>query len=182
MNKPLDDQYLEWLYKLVSSNKEREGPRSRWQLLHHIHGIPFSWFVPNDDNRAEDGKELREEFIYEAGVNVEESWLDLECSMLEVLLALARRAAFESSEPPDEWFWKLIENINLLGLIDRYYDRDAQSQIDEAINRVLMRTYTRDGHGGLFPLRQARRDQRKVEIWYQMASYLLEGHSVNDGR
>jgi hypothetical protein len=39
---------------------------------------------------------------------------------------------------------------------------------------VIWRTYDRRGHGGLFPLQRSNRDQRRVEIWYQLSEYLLQ--------
>ena len=42
------------------------------------------------------------------------------------------------------------------------------------------RRYKRSGEGGLFPLKNAAKDQRKVEIWYQLSSYLLENYVDNE--
>ena len=33
-----------------------------------------------------------------------------------------------------------------------------------------------DGFGGLFPLKHAKKDQRKVEIWYQLQNWLMENY------
>jgi hypothetical protein len=47
----------------------------------------------------------------------------------------------------------------------------------DCIDRFLSRKYDYNGVGGIFPLRKgASEDQRNVEIWYQMQSYLMENY------
>jgi hypothetical protein len=66
----------------------------------------------------------------------------------------------------------LMENLDL----ERYNDNTpfSDAAIDELLDRVIWRTYRRNGAGGLFPLKRTREDQRQVEIWYQLCAYLLE--------
>ncbi len=136
----------------------------------------FVWLIPNDDNRAEDGKALRYEFINEQGIDeVDQEWLDLGCSFLEMLIALARRAAFESDDEVVEWFWRFIFNLGLNNHTDSAYTRETEREVDNVLDTVIFRTYDADGLGGLFPLTHPRQDQRKVELWYQLAAYLTEG-------
>ena len=75
---------------------------------------------------------------------------------------------------PDIWFWHLIETLDLEQFNDRKYDDHAQEEIAEILDRVIWRTYAPNGDGGLFPLRNPTKDQRKVELWYQLNAYLLE--------
>ena len=136
----------------------------------------FVWLIPNDDNRAEDGKELRYEFINEQGIDeVDQAWLDLGCSVLEMMIALARRAAFESDDEVVEWFWRFIFNLGLNNHTDIAYKSATEREVDNVLDTVIFRTYDADGLGGLFPLTHPRQDQRKVELWYQLAAYLSEG-------
>ena len=136
----------------------------------------FVWLIPNDDNRAEDGKELRYEFINEQGIDeVDQAWLDLGCSVLEMMIALARRAAFESDDEVVEWFWRFIFNLGLNNHTDIAYKSTTEREVDNVLDTVIFRTYDADGLGGLFPLTHPRQDQRKVELWYQLAAYLSEG-------
>lgn len=44
--------------------------------------------------------------------------------------------------------------------------------VDEAIWRLLNRTYDRDGKGGLFTIRGWKRNAREAEIWHQLMAYL----------
>jgi hypothetical protein len=135
----------------------------------------FVWFVPNDDNRASDGRELRHEWAAATNAEVDSQWLETGCSFLEMLIALSRRCSFEAFDDGNDsasWFWQLIDNLGFTGYRD---GTDFEPEEVEAIvYRVMWRTYDRDGNGGLFPLRCAKKDQRKVEIWYQLSEYLLQ--------
>jgi len=168
----LDDQYLTWLYSQVSIVKTRPSSRTFWNLFRQLFSIEFAWFVPNDDNRAEDGRELRCEWSTVANVEVDDAWLDLGCSFLELLIGLSRRLAFETNGDVSDWFWHLINNLGLLG----YHDRSnfKTEDVEERTSAVIWRTYEPSGNGGLFPIRNSNNDQRKVEIWYQISEYLLQ--------
>lgn len=175
MSEPLDELYLRWLYEQVGNVKVRSRNRTYWDLFRQMFRKPFVWFIPNDDNRAADGICLREQFLEDEGFDIFEvdpDWLGMECSFLEMMVALARRLSFEDEGSPASWFWRLLENLGLEDCTDRSkYDR---AKVDHIINTVVWREYDADGHGGLFPLRHARSDQREVEIWYQMNEYLIE--------
>ena len=171
----MDDGYLEWLYSLVAAVTNRNPSRSYWCLFRRLYTTPFIWLVPNDDNRAADGKELRSEYIWNEGIiQVDQEWLDLECSFLEMLIAFSRRLAFESFGTADEWFWKLLENLGLSTFTDISYNAEIDQKVEKVLDVVNNRKYAKNGEGGLFPLRHAAKDQRKVELWYQMSSYVLE--------
>lgn len=173
MNEPLDELYLTWLYEHVAPVKLKTPSRTYWNLLRLLFKTEFVWWVPNDDNRVEDGRDLRDEFLADQGIDVEdEDWLDLGCSMLEMLIGLSRRLAFEAEGEPRIWFWEMIDNLGLYGYNDAApFNKDT---VQEIVDQVIWRTYRRDGFGGLFPLQRATRDQREVEIWYQLNAYLLE--------
>lgn len=173
MKKPLDELYFTWLYGQVSSVKEKNPSRTYWVLLRHLYQKEFVWIIPNDDNRSEDGKELRYLFVEEQGIrSVDKNWYHLGCSIFEMLIALSRRLAFETDDEPLGWFWKMIENLGLERFNDNVpYPKD---EIEEILNTVIFRTYKRNGSGGLFPLRRTSKDQREVEIWYQVCDYILE--------
>lgn len=173
MTEVLDDQYLTWLYDQVGDVKDRSRSRTYWNLFRQLYSIEFFWLVPNDDNRAEDGRALREEWANEYRLNLDPAWRSRGCSFLEMLIALSRRTAFESDGRTETWFWHLIDNLGLSDCTDRYsYD---QTEVDARIHAVIYREYDRNGRGGLFPMRRAFKDQRHVEIWYQMNAYLLAG-------
>ena len=175
-DRTLDARYLDWLYKNIGPLQNRNPARSYWMLACALFRKEFTWFVHNDDNRVEDGRELREDFLEEMSIERDQLWMEEGCSMLEMLVALSRRAAFEASEDPFEWFWVLIDNLGLRPYVDEEFSEDYNVDVDIILDRVINRTYSADGRGGLFPLRYAKEDQRKVEIWYQLAAYLLENN------
>lgn len=168
----LDDQYLPWLYAQVADVKTRRSSKTYWRLFRQLFSTEFAWFVPNDDNRAEDGRELRYEWVTETGIQPDPEWLTLGCSFLELLIGLSRRLAFEAEGEPSDWFWHLIDNLGLTGFND--HSKFTEEEVDDRTSRVIWRTYDRNGNGGLFPLNKTRKDQRKVEIWYQLSEYLLQ--------
>jgi len=168
----LDDQYFTWLYSLVADVRTRKGPRTYWNLLRRLFCTEFTWFVPNDDNRAEDGRELRSEWADLEDVHVDRNWMALGCSFLEMLIGVSRRLEFQTDHDSVFWFWHLIGNLGLLGHNDRY--KFSEEDVDNRTSAVIWRTYDCDGNGGLFPLRHAEQDQRTIEIWYQLNQYLLQ--------
>lgn len=170
MNEPLDDLYLRWLYSLVAN------PRSRnvtwWNLLRRMYCKEFIWFVPNDDNRAQDGQSLRYEFIEEQGLaDVDPDWMDLGCSMLELLITLSRELSFLAEGEPRDWFFDMLNNLDLR-CDDKHYP--GNDYVEGVLDNVIWRTYKPNGKGGLFPLRRPDQDQRDVELWYQLNRYVRE--------
>jgi hypothetical protein len=172
MQEPLEEAYFRWLYGQVANVKLKNPSRTYWSLLKQFHTREFVWIIPNDDNRLEDGRYLRYEFVNECGLDVDPEWVHLGCSMLELLIGLARRLYFEDDAPVDIWFWRLMENLGLSEFTDK--SRYTEQDVDDVIDDVIWRTYDKNGHGGLFPLRHAHRNQQEVELWYQMSEYLLE--------
>ena len=172
MNKPLDELYLSWLYDCVADSTIANPSRTYWNLLQHLFTKEYVWLIPNDDNRVEDGRDLRNEFIEDLGLDdVDPDWMHLGCSILEMMIALSRRLSFLAEGEPRDWFWHLIKNLDL-----NIHDQLTfpRNRVEEVLDRQIWRTYRRNGAGGLFPLKYARRDQRDVEIWTQLNAYLQE--------
>jgi hypothetical protein len=74
----------------------------------------------------------------------------------------------------DQWFFKN------LGDDDDFPTGQAGMLVEQKINRVLERTYKPNGEGGLFPLKNTCKNQKRVEIWYQMNSYIHENYNIMD--
>lgn len=172
------DEYLVWLLEMVGMR------RGWWGLANLLHSIKFRWTIPNDDNRATDGMVLRDKFAYEQGLdNYPE--LSGPCSFLEMLVALARRCDDEIMGDPTKepryafWFQEFLKNADLMQFSD---ERSCEigwepTDVDKIVDRILDRTYEPDGEGGLFPLKDPKENQRKVEIWYQMSFWLVENYA-----
>jgi hypothetical protein len=104
------------------------------------------------------------------------NWLEMDCSVLEMLIALAQRAAFEDGGTIRDWFWEMLSNagIHMAETTDKNFDKNVASKVEFILKRVMDRRYGWNGYGGFFPLNHPKEDQRKVEIWYQLNAYLLD--------
>lgn len=175
MNDILEERYFTWLYSHISDPEQTSPKRTYWNLARQLFKTEFTYIIPNDDNRWDDGRALRKRFKAEIGGDpLPTIWLDLACSMLEMLIALSERLEFQTDEPARYWFWQLMDNIHLAQLNDARYTPEADDVVHDVLSQVIWRTYSYSGAGGLFPLDRADQDQRQVELWYQMHSYLLE--------
>lgn len=168
------NQYLFWLTGLVCDEHHQ---RYYQRLLETLHETEFIWIMNNDENRAADGIDLRTKFLEEKKYDYREcsDILDGSCSLLEMMVGLAYRCEHsimgdeEYGDRTAKWFWIMIHNLDLYEMDDGRYD---DKYVQFVIETLLYRTYQRNGKGGLFYIRNCRRDLRKVEIWYQMSWYL----------
>lgn len=174
----LDNDYFRWLCELVDADRE---DRTYIYLMRELYETEFNYatanLIPNDDNRIEDGLKVREEYLEETGLH-DHLILSGSCSLLEMMIGLAERME-ETFGKYDyiSWFWEMIGNLDLLEFDDLVHDKDPRTfyrKVKGAIVTLLMRTYSRNGDGSLFPMNKPRRDLRKTEIWYQMSNYLVE--------
>lgn len=178
--KYLNGSYVNFLYLLVcKKNKKYTFHKLFDQLLE----TDFYWDISLDENRSADGIEVRRLFWdkHPAQVGLVEggpdAFLKANCSVLEMLIGLSNRMNGDVSFNDEklkqiyENFWELLGNLGISDCDDIVYDRD---KVAESLDIFLNRTYGPDGKGGLFPLKNAKKDQREVEIWYQMQAYLTE--------
>jgi len=131
---------------------------------------PFVSLIERDENRALDGIEFRREYE----VYAERRAPSGPCSVLEVLIGLAKRMAYISYDPDlndddqiTEWFWEMIHNLRL----------DPGAEVKENMDKIdfwIEREFDKDGRGSPFPLQNVTKDQRTVELWYQMQAYISE--------
>lgn len=163
----VDEDYFMYLCELVDVYENNDYSA----LLKQLHSIEFSEFtaklIDNDDNRIEDGLDIRREW---------DGTDDSPCTMLEMLIALARRVEDVIGNDYVYSFWEMMDNLGLMRYDDTRFNLGSVGKIDDAISDLLNRRYARDGSGGLFPLKHPDKDQRKVEIWYQMQAYLMENY------
>ena len=169
----INDEYFEWLCELIDIGRfDRQVSYRR--LLMHLHNIEFTWFVPYDDNRADDGIQLRRKFALARNDITLSGYIFGPCSVLEMMVALAVRCETFMDDTmlgdrTGQWFWGMINNLGLSSMKDPRFDRDY---VDDVVARLLNREYEPDGRGGLFTVRHYGRDLRTVEIWCQLSWYL----------
>ena len=167
--------YYQWLLDKINADS-----KTHYLLLRRLNRVPFRSLIPNDDNRIRDGLALRKEFADDYGLYfVDKSELQYQCTVLEVLIALAKRINNDILEYGlDYWFWLMIDNLGLTEASDDRFAGDGSMYVDDIIDRFIYRTYKRNGEGGLFPLTHPKKDQRKVEIYYQLNEFLNENYPI----
>jgi hypothetical protein len=177
MGEPLENLYFNWLCAKVVDSKVTSPSLTYWELLRTLHRTEFVWLLSGDDNRAEDGKELRREFIIAADLPDDPAWrLDIGCSVLEMLIAFSKRAAYMTDGNAYDWFWIFLHNLGLTEFTDDHANLNA---INEILETFIWRMYEDDGTGGMFPMNTYREDERTVELWFQLCEYLVD-HDLLD--
>lgn len=180
------DRYFEWLCARIWTP---EG-KSYWTLFELMHMKEFVWVIGNDDNRQQDGRDLKLLFTKEMdgkGRKIKEarkSYNDA-VSVLEVLIGLSERVGFLIDVDPPICAWMLIKNLKL----DKYHDQEFDNnyrgynrveRVNDILDRLIWRNYQHNGTGGFFPLKHPSKNQRSVEIWYQMTEWIEENYSLHD--
>lgn len=161
-------QYLIWLCRL-------EKMRHYEDLFEILHDTTFTYTLERDENREGDGYALRDDYMIPAEFEVyREDFNHQRCSVFEMLIGLAIRVDREyigdPAEPhPEKFFMEMIKNLGL----DRYrYFEPNRDNIVKKLEEWMNREFSRDGRGSPFPVKHDVRDQRKLEMWDQMLSYL----------
>jgi hypothetical protein len=173
----MKNKYFKYLCDLV----ENDG---YLRLLEKLHSIEFYSLVPHDDNRSADGEKLREIFIDELGPQAHSFLPKNGCSVLEMMIGVAKRLEFDLcgsfyEKSSTEWFWVLIDNLGFSDFSDQFYDIDMRDLAEtEMVKCLLERRYSKSGEGSLFPLKKTKKDMRNVEIWYQMSEWIIENYPV----
>lgn len=189
-------EYFRWLANSVGLN-DHNG-RSYWQLAKALDNIIFYSSVKNDNNRIGDAVSMRNRWVndYTASEKIVDSMkqaiddvaisalIARSATVLEVLVAFSIRIEEDimlddtKGDRTRKWFWIMIGNLGL-GVcaddnplvLDPYY-------ISSRVGRMLDRSYSANGDGGLWPVKFAKADQRKVEIWYQFSAWLNENTNL----
>lgn len=168
-----DKRYFDWLCSHVSIPNLGDTYHRVLELLWEKE---FVWVIGNDDNRVQDGRDFRDLYLNQQGIEDRRSHQFTHVdgvSVLEVLIGVANRLAFLTDSNVGACAWKLIKNLRL----DRFpdpVDQRKTEMINEILDTLIWRNYDPDGLGGFFPLKRPKRDQREVEIWYQMTEYIEE--------
>lgn len=167
VNAPIDESYFVWLIGQTVYDGTTPLTDAVYRVLYKT---PFVYSVANDYNRAWEGTSLRYEYLdrfsYIRTIRLS-AWLELECSILEMLVALSLRAAYQSGHEPSWWFSIFTTNLGIT---------KSPSRTVKTLKVFNSRQYDSDGYGGLFPLNNPDSDQREMELWYQMGAYILENN------
>lgn len=153
-------------------------------LFEILHNIEFTWILDRDDNREADGIELRDDYEIPDGYTEQEIYMFMNrwCSVLEMLIGLSIRVDDDfigdpEEEHPEEFFIKMIQNLGLYIYNDSIHNYEYKKNIiRRKVNNWLSRNFASDGKGSPFPIKNDQRDQRTIEIWDQMISYINENY------
>jgi hypothetical protein len=172
--------YEVWLYNQVFTIRDPESSQSYITVCSMLHETKFNDRIPNDDNRTAEGMELRDEFVATLSAIEVGDYAKLhdlgKASLLEMLIAFARRANDQIGLGVPGWFRVFLENLGLMIFPDKECGVSEKLRIKRIISIMNNRRYTSSGRGGLFPLRNPRTDQRRTELWYQMSAYMSENN------
>ena len=170
----INNDYFEWLCELIDSSRFSKQVAYD-KLLVHLHNIEFTWCMSMDENRADDGIQLRRRYSLYNGDVALSDYITGPCSVFEMMVALAIRceeSIMDDTQMGDragQWFWGMVHSLGLSPMIDSNFDRRF---VDDVIARFMNREYKPNGEGGLFTIRHCSDDLRTVEIWWQLSWYL----------
>lgn len=169
------DDYLNWLIWRCGLEKEKKLSKHFFEL----HNMEFFYTIDRDDNREADGLDLREEYsIPDIYIKYAKEFYERKCSVMEMMVALSIRVddaliGDPGEEHPKEFFLKMLENLGLLGANPQ---RIASAKIRQVVKDWLNRRFDSNGDGSPFPVECDGRDQRLLEIWDQVNSYVAENY------
>lgn len=171
----MTDPYYNWLIGLIGDDYIR---RNYQKLLWKLYATQYIWELDYDRNRAQDGVYLRSIFRTETGLITDEN---KPCSVLEMFVALARRAENDIMHDPDfgdrsgKWFWIMMQNLGL-DVYDDYHYFD--NEVDRILDIFVHRRYGNTGVGGAFRMQNPVHDLRKNDLWWQMNTYLEQNFPI----
>lgn len=182
----LQDAYFRWLCGIIGY-KNIDYPSCRYcLLLTYLYNIDFYILEDvqgNEQNRIIDAMDLKVEFCETHPEIDPDQMFRNRPSVLEVLVALARRIDDDIMYDPrvglnaSKWFWEIIQNLHMEGFTDDNYNYNwSTDDIDILMERCMDRMYDKNGNGSLFPLKNPTFDPRNVEIWTQMQAWLNENY------
>lgn len=154
--------------------RDDRGDHPYHHLARWLYEEPFYSSVPADRNRIEEvieGREVYSDKPKGDDVRVLEILVHLSLDMRDMMDGMI------DNNSPDRWFLEMISNLGLAAMTDDRWEKETEDCAiitRGAIEEWLEREYDYDGTGGIFPLSDAKDDQTRVEIWYQMNAYLME--------
>ena len=142
MSRQIEQKYFTWLIDQIEIPYRNRNTYN--DLFGRMFSTEFVWIIPHDDNRLQDGLDLRVEFL-----NGKSHIFDQGASILEVLIALSRRVEFVAGGRAPIWAWQLIENLRLHKASDPLEGAKA-NRVDETLDALVWRTYRTEWFRGIF--------------------------------
>lgn len=182
--RPINFEYFDWLCSLVHPEKQK----LYWdEVLWFLQATEFVYRHPKDVNREYDGLALRDEFraVFGASRGITEHDMAVldnllgGCTVLEMLVALARRGENDIMHDPElgdrseKWFWIMLNNLDLGQFAYRGALNVEQNceKMAEILGCFLERKYPKTGQGSIFRSKSAEIDMKRTELWGQMCVF-----------
>lgn len=176
--------YIEWLESFTIDERLSDDRRPTYRyLLRKLWSMSFYGSIGNDDDRGDEGLELR---IRYNSILAKNSGISLnsipdtniifgECRVLEMLVALSMRMYDIMQDmgvynSVSRWFWEIMHNVGFDALDDSVYiESNGDAVVENVVTDILELRERKSGRpGGWFYVQ----DWRYLEIWYQMHEYL----------
>lgn len=110
--------------------------------------LDFMWYIPEDEDRTIQALRMRDEYCYETGMPMPRQ---APASFLEVFVSITDTLTAMLYQDRESFTKSILLNVGARSYFD---DGRLPSEIhEEALNiaeRVMYRTYSRNGTGGLF--------------------------------
>lgn len=178
----LNNMYFRWLLGILGF---KEPISCRYiNLLTYLFSTSFKLTDPivgHDDNRLNDGFELRADYSNSFTDPDLPDIFGEPVSVLEVLVAFARRIdddiMYDGNLHASKWFFIMIDNLGMTNFTDDRLGIDwTIDDAEQIIDIWMSRQFEPDGKGSIFPVKYTAFDQREVEMWYQMQEWFKENY------
>ena len=174
----LAERYSNWIQRYALKWLEPYG--SYKKLVRYLSQTLFTWEIRMDENRAADGIYFRYKCTKSLHItedDVEDELIDIPCSVLEMMVALAFRIEqdlmrdYDIGDRAPLWFYEMLQSSGLDAYDDNNFDVE---EVDDIIFNVLHHNYKPNGEGGFFTVYHADEDLRTVELWWQINWHMSE--------
>jgi hypothetical protein len=166
----LRESYLNWLINIIMPDED--GYK---KLITALFETDYCPYFEEDKNRYEDGMSLRYEFFITNEIDEHTAYVEFgnpPCTMLEMMIALAKRMCDVIGETPTVWFKQMLSSLQILYMNDD--NLFNKTTFDNVMYTFMTNSYEPNGQGGLFTLEHYMGDIRHIEIWYQMNAFVNE--------
>lgn len=176
------DDYIDWVVnERLFMRREDFDRYSRLNTI--LINTEFIVLHPRDNNRADDGLTLREDFTYETGLYLDKSsGLMPVCTVFEMLVAFAYRCEdqimLNLSEGYRPWRWWniMLDNLGFLDLTDSNWRRDDVQIVEDTLDKFMNREYENNEIGCLFKIKNRDFVARDEELWKQCMVFINENY------
>lgn len=154
--------YYNWLMDIIG------GPGDYSLVLNYLYHEEYSSPISMDENRAEDGLEMRYYYEVDTGKICDKTG---PCTVLEMMIGLAYRVENDFLYDPKvgnrvgKWFWDMFFNANLENLY-------VSGQKKWANGHFYGAKVDRHGRLELFKMAQKPPNWDDFEVWKQLCRYI----------